>query len=91
MLGGKLAPLPTDPSHCGPRRRHFLWVTGCRNTSSEGVEEALSKRSSEWMCVVDVGTAMTRTTDSDPWETDRAYPHVGQAREWQSLLPVLYV
>lgn len=36
-------------------------------------------------------TAMPGTEASDPWETGKAFPHIGEAQNWQSLLPLVQV
>lgn len=36
-------------------------------------------------------TAIPRTEASDPWETGKAFPHIGAAQNWQSLLPLVQV
>ena len=54
--------------------------------SGVGAEKVLSEWSPQWVCIVDVGIAITRTNTLDPWETGQAFLHMGQDLNGQSLL-----
>jgi hypothetical protein len=39
------------------------------------------------MCALYIGTAFARAKAQDSWEMGKTFPHMGQAWNWQSLLP----